>query len=291
MNYPALPYLHFPTGHHLHATCTPPDRKDLMACTEAKARNQPFMTSHTPPAYDLSFLDEPNNFHLQPEPEPEAYADEPDPFADSQLDHIVEEIEMRSARTFNHSVDTGIRPTRQPKPFRRAAKQPDSNDAGQPRPHNVRSMLTIPLAIIAVIGLVVMLLVSHGSSPNPSVEIKIAPPATITYPPIVLPSLPPRIAPIRPVKLPPEPQPPAPANFDRPDPYTDSATNQPLAESSLGFPSSDLAFSPQPTSFSLTHSIPKLIPNRRLILNPDQLPTAHLTSTDPTHFHNAASTQ
>lgn len=167
------------------------------------------MTSTTPPAYDLSMFDEPDHFRDQPDSET-SYAEEPDTFADSQIDSMVEETEMRSARSFNSSIDTGTTPTRRPKSSRRNSKNPDGN-TDQPKRRNIRSMLTIPLAILALVGLVVMLLVSNGSSyPVVPVEIKInTPPSTITYPTIEQPPAPTRPAPIRRPKMPRKPQPPA----------------------------------------------------------------------------------
>jgi len=167
------------------------------------------MTSTMPPAADQSLFDGTDNFHLQPEPETDSYAEEPDLFADSQIDGMVEETEMRSARFFNNSVDTGAVPTRRPKSSRRNSNNPDSN-FGQPKRRNLRSMLTIQLVILAFAGLVVMLIISNSNSyPDTPVEIKIAPPPIIAYPTIQLPPSSPRIAPIRPAKMPRKPQPPA----------------------------------------------------------------------------------
>lgn len=167
------------------------------------------MTSTTPPAYDLSMFDEPDHFRDQPNSDT-TYAEEPDHFADSQIDQMVEETEMRSARSFSRSLDTDAIPTRPPKSSRRGSKTPDDK-SGRPQCRHIRALLTLPLAILAVVGLVVMLLISNGSSyPNPSVEIKInTPPPTVTFPTIEQPPAPKTAAPIRPVKLPRKPQPPA----------------------------------------------------------------------------------
>ncbi len=228
-------------------------------------------TSTTPPAYDQSFFDEPDYFQNQPEPETTSYAEESDPFADSQIDHLVEETEMRSARSFNSSVDAGTARTRRPRSSRRGSKIPDGK-SGQARRRNIRSMLTIPLAILAVVGLVLMLLVSNASSyPTPSVEIKIAPPpSTIAHPTIELPPRPTRPAPIRPVKMPRKPQPPALLTSTDTGAHTDASADHTVAESLHGLSLRRLVCP--------THLLTKPSPNRRLNLDLNLPPTSNLTS-------------
>ena len=157
------------------------------------------------PASDTKVFVNHESFHLKPKPDADPYAEEPDAFTDCQIDAMVEEIEMRSARSFDHALEAGTIPTRRPACSRSTHDMPGAPWRRRRYPRPVTSLL---LAILAIFGLVVVLLVSNGSSyPVVPVEIKIVSPSTITLPTIEQPP-PKRIAPIRPVKMPRKPHPP-----------------------------------------------------------------------------------
>jgi hypothetical protein len=138
------------------------------------------------------------DFHFQPEPDTESPIVEPDPFSDCQIDVMVEGIEMRSARSFDSAVEAGAAPTRRPK-----CSLPTHDTHGSPRRRYPRPMPSLLLAILAVFGLLVTLLISNETRrPALSVKIKPATSTTPTYQTIEQPPPPTRRARIRSVKMP-----------------------------------------------------------------------------------------
>jgi hypothetical protein len=144
--------------------------------------------------------------HFRPDPDPESPIVEPDPFADRQIDAMVEGIEMRSARSFDSAVEASAVPTRRSMCSRSTHGTPDFPGRRRyPRP-----MASLLLATLAIFGLLVALFISDGSQhSSPSLKIKTTAPSTPSYPTIEQSPPPTRHPTLRPVKMPRQPQPPA----------------------------------------------------------------------------------
>lgn len=165
------------------------------------------MTFNQTPASSTKVFVNHESFHFRPKRDADPYAEEPDAFTDCQIDAIVEEIEMRSARSFDHAVEAGSISTRRPKCSRSTHDIPRAPWRRRRYPRPMPSLL---LAILAIFGLLVALFISNGHPrPIPSLEIKTTTSSTITNPTIEQPPPPTRYSPIRPVKMPRKPQLPA----------------------------------------------------------------------------------